>query len=159
MTVTKVALESLALSLRTDLAHADRHVKALSKWTGAAPVRDEKYVAATLLHHLYGAIEAIAERSVKVFDSDAPTGAANHTRLLQQASSAVEGVRGPILPSDDVIDDLRRFRHRFRKRYEDDLEPALLLPLIKDALAAWPQIRAHLVGFAEFVDDCAKVAP
>ncbi|HYV44883.1 MAG TPA: hypothetical protein VFA20_08480 [Myxococcaceae bacterium] len=62
MTVTKVALETLALALKADLAHADRHAKALSKWTITAPVQDEKYAAATLLHHLYGAIEAIAER-------------------------------------------------------------------------------------------------
>lgn len=107
---------------------------------------------------MYGAIEAIAERSLKVFDGYVPTGEANHVRLLQQASSAVEDIRGPILPSDGVIDDLRRFRHRFRKRYEDDLEPAHLSPLIKDAVEAWPRIRAHLVGFAAFVDECTRAA-
>jgi hypothetical protein len=158
MTVAKVALETLALALRTDLTHADRHAKALSRWTVAAPIRDETYVAATLLHHLYSAIEAVAERSLKVFDGDIPAGEANHKQLLRQASSAVEGIRGPVLPSDVVIDKLRRFRHRFRKRYEDDLEPAHLSPLIKDTVAAWPRIQAHIAGFAAFVDECARVA-
>jgi len=158
MTVTKVAFETLVVPLRTDLAHADRHVKTLSKWTDAAPVGSETYEAATLLHHLYSAIEAIAERSLKVLDGHIPTGEDSHTQLLQQASSAVEGIRGPILPSDVVIEKLRRFRHRFRKRYEDDLEPAHLSSLIKDTMAAWPRIREHIVGFAAFVDECARVA-
>jgi hypothetical protein len=159
MTATKVALEALAVALRTDLAHAERRVTGLSRWAAVAPVGDETYVAATLLQYLYSAIEAITERALKVFDGYVATGEDSHLQLLERALSAREGIRGPILPPDDLFDELRRFRHRFRRRYDDELEPAYFHPLIQSAVKAWPSIRAHLVGFAEFVDDCAKVAP
>ena len=150
MSLAKVALQ--------DLAHADKHTSELKTWEITAPTGYEPYAAAVLLHHVYGAIEATIERSLKIFDGASPDGVDSHVQLLEQASRAVEGVRGVILPHDDAVDELRRFRHRFRKRYDVDIEPALLQPVIKAAVTSWPRIRAHLDGFAAFVEECAKVA-
>jgi hypothetical protein len=155
---TRIALEDLARCIRQDLAQADRHVAELEVWRTIPPAGHGAYAAALLLHHLYTAIEAILERALKVFDGTAPEGNHSHVQLLQQAARPVEGVRDAILPQDDVVRDLRRFRHRLRKRYDDELDPTLLDPLIKAALNAWPKIRAHLEKFAAFTEECAKIA-
>lgn len=103
-------------------------------------------------------MEAIAERALRTFDGDVPRGEASHVELLERASNEVPRLRPAILPKSDAIDELRRFRHRFRKRYDEDLESGRLHPLIQSAIRAWPEIRASLVGFGAFVDECAKIA-
>lgn len=158
MNVTKAALEALSASLRADLDHGDRHVTTLAKWTQAPPVGVEVYAAAMLLHHLYGAIEAIVERAIKTFDGMTPKGEAFHVQLLEAASKEVAGLRPAILPQSSAVDELRRFRHRLRKRYDVDLEMGLLHPVIQSAVGAWPQIRASLATFSAFVDECIKAA-
>jgi hypothetical protein len=105
-----------------------------------------------------GAIEAIVERALKTFDGVAPKGEAFHVQALELASKEVVGLRPAILPQSSAIDDLRRFRHRFRKRYDVDLEIGLLHPVIQSAVGAWPRIRASLAEFGAFVDECAKAA-
>ncbi len=158
MSVTQVALEELAASIKEDLRHADRHVRDLATWKTTAPTGFELNAAAMLLHHLYGAIEAVVERSVKTFDGPFPDGDDSHIRLLEQGASAVDGVRPVILRRDSTIDDLRCFRHRFRKRYDVDLDVGRLHPVVKTAIGGWPHIRAQIVAFATFVDECARVA-
>jgi hypothetical protein len=59
---------------------------------------------------------------------------------------------------DGAIDEPRRFRHRFRKRYDEGLEVDKLHPVIKSAVAAWPRIRANLATWEAWVIDCAKIA-
>jgi hypothetical protein len=130
----------------------------LATWKNVAPKGYELNAAAMLLHHLYTAIEAILERSLKTFDGTVPGGNASHIQLLEQASTAVAGTRGVILPQDDAIDELRRFRHQFRKRYDVTLKVDQLHPVIKNAVTSWPRIRSHLASFAQFVDKCVEAA-
>ena len=158
MSMTKKVLEELVASLRDDLTHAERHVSELGTWKDTVPVGFEAYAAAMLLHHLYGAIESFVERSLKTFDGRIEEGEGSHIQLLEQASKEAKGVRGVILPRNATVDELRRFRHRFRKRYDVDLDPTLIHPVVRKALAAWPEIRGHLESFAAFVDECIKVA-
>jgi hypothetical protein len=160
VSVTQSALLALAEKLHDDLEHADRHAQELTALREHIPTGSEVYAVALLLHHLYyGAIEAIIERSLKTFDGVLPAGEQFHVALLEQAAVEVPGLRGPILPKDDAVDELRRFRHRLRKRYDDELDPALLHETLCSALDAWPQIRKHLTDFAVFVDACAAQAP
>jgi hypothetical protein len=133
-------------------------VKELEAWRTASPEGHGTYAAAFLLHHLYTAIEAILERALRTFDGMVPEGDKSHVQLLVQAARPVDGVRDVILPQDAVVDDLRRFRHRVRKRYDIEPDPTLLAPLIKDALDAWPRIREQLAKFAAFTEECAKIA-
>lgn len=158
MTVTKVALEELVISLKSDLSHADKHVAELATWKSTAPSGYEIYAAAMLLHHLYGAVEAILEQSLKTFDGKTPEGEGSHVQLLEQASTEVDGVRIVVLPRDGAIDELRRFRHLFRKRYDVSLESIEIHPVIKSAVAAWPRIRNNLATWEAWVLECAKVA-
>jgi hypothetical protein len=158
VSITEVALEELAASIKDDLSHADKHVAELATWNTIPPTGFELHAAAMLLHHLYGAIEAIVERCVKTFDGAAPGGEDSHVRLLELGSVAVDDVRGVILPRDFVVDELRRFRRRFRKRYDVDLDVAHIHRVIKSAVAGWPAIRGHLATFAAFVEECTKVA-
>ncbi|MGH7294362.1 MAG: hypothetical protein ACRELB_05500 [Polyangiaceae bacterium] len=158
MNVAKVALEELAASLRDDLARGDQYVRELGKWTTNIPTGYEVHAAAVFLHHLFGAIEAFVERSVKTFDGKVPEGEGSHVQLLDWASKDVPGVRAAILPLDASVDELRRFRHRFRKRYDSDLDGAHVQRLAQSAVAAWPAIRGHLATFTAFVDDCIRAA-
>ncbi len=158
MNVTKAALEALSAGLRADLAHGDRHAAELANWRQTPPVGYEVHAAALLLHHLYGAIEAIAERALKTFDGVTLKGEDFHIKVLELASKEVERLRPAILPQSSALDELRRFRHRFRKRYNEDLEVGLLHPIIQSAIGAWPQIRDSLAAFGAFVDECIEVA-
>jgi hypothetical protein len=106
----------------------------------------------------FGAIEAFLERSLKTFDGNVPEGDGSHVQLLDRASKDVPGVRGAILPIDMTVDELRRFRHRFRKRYDVDLDATHVQRVAQNAVAGWPTIRGHLATFAGFVDECIKVA-
>ena len=159
MSIAKRVLEELALNIKADLAHADKHAADLATWKDSAPRgQHEANSAAMLLHHLYTAIEAIVERSLKTLDGASPRGEDWHIQLLELASASVEGVRDAILPKDAAVDELRRFRHRFRKRYDAVVELTLLRPVIATAVEAWPRIRAHLAKFSAFVDACAAAA-
>ena len=158
MNAAKAVLEDLARCIKQDLTRADRHVKELEAWRMAAPAGHGAYAAAFLLHHLYTAIEAVLERALRTFDGTVPEGNNSHVQLLAQAARPVDGVRDVILPQDEVVDDLRRFRHRVRKRYDIEPDPTLLAPLIKDALDAWPRIRNQLAKFAAFTEECARIA-
>jgi ribonuclease HepT-like protein len=144
----------LARSLRDDLTHADKHAADLAPWSARTPVGYECHAAAILLHHLYEAIESFVERSLKTFDGTVPGGADSHIRLLEEGAREVTGMRPAILHRGEPVDELRRFRHRFRKRYDDDLDPELLHDTARSVLAAWPTIRAELASFADFVDKC-----
>jgi hypothetical protein len=158
LNATKLALEELALTLKTDVGHADKYVAELGAWSAAPPVGYEIDGAANRLHHLYGAIEDFVERSLKTFDGHVPVGEDSHMRLLQAGAMEAPGLRGVILPRFDAIDELRRFRHRFRKRYDSTLDAGLVHPVLQSTLAAWPAIRGHLVEFVEFVEKCLETA-
>jgi hypothetical protein len=158
MSVTKVALDDLAASIKADLEQADKHVKVLTTWQATAPTGNDLLAAALLLHHLYSAIEAIIERSLKLFDGTPTQGQDWHMRLLELASKEVPDLRPAILPTNEAVDELRRFRHRIRKRYDVDVDPDRLFPVLQTAVAEWPNIRAHIVVFSAFVDECARDA-
>jgi len=158
MSVLEAALDSLAANIESDLKSADKHVVMLAAWDGSPPEGNEIYAAAMLLHHLYGAIEAIIERSLNIFDGVMPEGPDWHVRLLELASHELSNSRPVILPQNDVVDELRRFRHLLRKRYSLDLEPERLAPLIHNAVTSWPTIREHLLRFLRFVRQCAQAA-
>ncbi len=158
MSNTKGALDELRASIRADLLRADKHVVDLTTWASKQPEGYETLAAALLLHHLYGAIEAIIERSLKLFDGSNPHGQDWHMRLLESASRELPEVRPIILPQNDTVDELRRFRHRLRKRYDVDTVPERLHPVIQSAITSWPKIRVHLVRFVDFVDECAQGA-
>jgi hypothetical protein len=158
LNVTKVALESLALTLKDDVAHADRFVADLGTWRLLEPKGYEADAAATRLHHLYGAIEDFVGRALKTFDGSVPVGDDSHVRVLEAGALEVRGVRAVILPRLDSIDELRRFRHRFRKRYDSSLDPSLVHSVVKSTLGAWPGIRGHLLAFVAFVDECVEKA-
>lgn len=134
MNATRASLDALLANLRGDLAHAEQHVRDLGRWREHAPVGYEAFAAALLLHHVYSAIEAMLERALKTFDGGLPVGDSSHIELLERASAEVPGVRPLILPNLTAVDELRRFRHRLRKRYDVDLEPARLQPIIQTAL-------------------------
>jgi hypothetical protein len=158
VSVTKIALEILAARLREDLARASEHATELSEWRDRAPEGHEAYAAAYLLHHFYTAIEAIIERALLVFDGALPIGEDSHIQLLEQAAREVRDVRPVILPTNRAVDELRRFRHHMRKRYDVDLDPARLHRVVRVALEGWPGIREDLAAFVAFVDECIKEA-
>jgi hypothetical protein len=158
MTSTAAALAALAEKLKDDLAHADRHLASLQALPSLAANGYEGFAAAYLLQQIYGAIEAMVERGVRTFDGVSPSGDDWHIRLLERAAKEVPGVRVAILPTSDAVDELRRFRHRVRKRYDDELDASLLGEVISSTIEGWADIRTSLVTFVRFVDDCATQA-
>jgi hypothetical protein len=158
VTAPLATLQSLAAAVQSALDSADEFVAQLEPWRAEPPKGYETFAAATLLHHLYGAIEDIIERSIKVFDGIEPSGESSHIKMLELAAVEVPGKRPAILSTDPAVDSLRRFRHRFRKRYAVQLDPSLLYPVVVQAVQSWPHVKAQLAVFADFIDDCIRTA-
>ena len=54
-----------------------------------------------------------------------------------------------------ALDELRQFRHVVRNIYADDLMPEKIGNLVQIVERAWPQLRAELLAFAEFLSQVA----
>jgi len=54
------------------------------------------------------------------------------------------------------LDELRRFRYLVRNVYTFNLVPDKIEPLITALPALWPQVRAELLAFGDFLSDLAQ---
>lgn len=155
MNTSREAFQALSQEIQSDLDAAAKRVAELQAWASDEPEGIEMYAVAFLLQGLYAAIEAILQRSVKLFDGPLPQGEDWHIQLLNAAAQEVTG-RPVILPQHDTVDELRRFRHFAHKGYSRELDPALLHGVIQSVNTSWTEIRGHLERFHAFVNECVQ---
>lgn len=55
-----------------------------------------------------------------------------------------------------MLDEFRRFRHVVRNVYTFNLVPEKMEPLISSLSKLWPQVRAELMAFADFLEELAQ---
>jgi hypothetical protein len=105
------------------------------------------------LHSWYSALESLLERILAAVDGSTPTGKALHAELLRQASRPLEGIRPAILAPQRFadIDELRKFRHFFRRAYALDLRHDKLRRSLEPFVHVHRDIDADLAQFADFV--------
>ena len=95
------------------------------------------------LHNLYGAFEQLFEEIARFFENRIDQ-ARYHSDLIRRMQLEIRGIRPALLceATASDLDELRRFRHRFRHAYATELDPAKVAELV----AKVPRIRS---GFGE----------
>jgi hypothetical protein len=119
----------------------------------AVDVRYDREIAiGSMLHNCFGAMESALERLVLAIDGGLPTGSDFHAELIRRASTPIDGLRpamiSPSLAAD--LQQLRRFRHAFRRAY-GDFDYARAGGNVPIASRAVTDLSAQLTEFAEAV--------
>jgi len=152
--VTRADLLTLARAIRGDWDAA--RVQAGRALAFAERLDDDtgQTVVAASLHHFYGAIESLAERTVRAFGQTVSRGERWHQELLEAASWDIEGVR-PALFAPSTVADLRvllRFRHFFRHAYAVAWDPEKLGANLVVLARVEPLLARDIEAFLEVIE-------
>jgi hypothetical protein len=125
-------------------------------WRRAQRSSDDLYLdsVALNLHGFYAGLERLFEMIAAVVDGHVPRGENWHQVLLEQVAAETPAVR-PAVISDKtrwILDEYRGFRHVVRNVYTFRFDPAKVRKLVERAPAAYSQVRAELLAFADFLD-------
>jgi hypothetical protein len=155
----------LAKRIQTELTDLERvQLRALDSWEHAKRAAAEQDVylesVALNLHGLYSGLEKLFEHIARYVDHFVPTGDMWHRDVLQQMTEVREKVRPAVISQESwqFLDELRRFRHVVRNVYTFNLVPEKMQPLLAGLQDQWPQTRAELLAFADYVTALAKVS-
>ena len=151
------SLRRLASRIRDEIQDLDRAVQRASEaWRRATVSTDDLYIdsVALNLHGFYAGLERIFELIATEMDGTSPAGDAWHQLLLQQMATDIPQVRPPVLSpaSRDGLDRYRAFRHIVRNVYAFKFDPVRIGQLVEGAVPLYAQVRAELLGFADFLD-------
>lgn len=150
----------LAQRIRDECDELARVVDRIQEgWRRAQGSSDDLYLdsVALNLHSFYAGLERLFEMLAGVVDGELPRGENWHQMLLQQVATEAPAVR-PAVISDEtrwILDEYRGFRHVVRNVYTFRFDPAKVQSLVERAPAAYSQVRAELLAFADFLDQRA----
>ena len=155
----------LAERLRGEAPDLERVIqRALQSWERGqhSPGQQDVYLdsVALNLHGFYSGVERLFELIARHVDRKLPTGETWHHDLLQQMARDIEKTRPAIISSESasMLDELRRFRHLVHNVYTLNLVPEKMEPLISALPELWPQLRAELLAFADFLEDVVQAS-
>jgi hypothetical protein len=155
--------EELVERIRGESSDLDRLVqRMLSAWNRSKSISKEQDVylesVALNLHGFYSGLERLFELIARRVDQNLPSGDTWHRDLLNQMAQDVRELRPAVISPERIssLDELRRFRHLVRNVYTFNLVPDKIEPLITALPALWPQVRAELLAFADFLSDLAR---
>ena len=155
--------EELVERIRGESSDLDRLVqRVLSAWNRSKSTLKEQDVylesVALNLHGFYSGLERLFELIARRVDQNLPSGDTWHRDLLNQMAQDVTELRPAVISLERVssLDELRRFRHLVRNVYTFNLVPDKIEPLITALPALWPQVRAELLAFVDFLSDLAQ---
>lgn len=151
--------EELSSRIRAETGNLQDIITKISHTWSALPVNQydqDIYIdsIALRLHAVYTGLEKIFQLISRVIDEDTPVGRTWHRELLESMASDIPGRRPAVISSAAVsyLDELRRFRHMVRNVYTTNLDPARIKPLIDDLTTWFPQIKAELLAFSDFLE-------
>lgn len=127
-------------------------VKAMEDLWAHLPTRP-KFVgviaAGKLLHDFSQHIERIFERICVWLEGEVPSGEEWHKRLLWHMAEEVEGVRPPVISPELArrIEELLKFRHKFRYTPGIELEWEKIEPLLREAPGVFDEFKGALTRF------------
>jgi hypothetical protein len=109
------------------------------------------------LHGFYAGLERLLEMIAGVVDGRLPRGENWHQMLLDQVATEAPAVRPAVISGETrwILDEYRGFRHVVRNVYTFRFDPAKVGSLVERAPAAYSQVRAELLAFADFLDQRA----
>lgn len=150
-------IQILKAEIAADLQAIETIYAALDR-LGHQLASEEQFIAlAYFLHNLYGAFEHIFHQITRVFGDPIVSDRSRwpaEVLQLQQMTLAIEGLR-PRVISDlayDCLDEMRRFRHRFRCFYRTPLERENLKLVSARANELRTIYRAEIDQFVVFLD-------
>lgn len=122
----------------------------------ASPEEQHIYVdsVALNLHGFYSGMERLFELIARQVDSNVPEQGNWHRDLLHQMAQDLPAIRPAVISQETtaVIDELRRFRHLVRNVYTTNLAPEKMTGLMASVPQLWPQLRAELLAFADYLE-------
>lgn len=158
-------LRTLIARIRRDLAVVhrinERIDRAVGRWESAEDgPADPELTAATALHleTLYTAVEGLFGRVANTMEGSLPKGDDWHRLLLEQMTLDIEGVRPAVIDADLArqLDLLRRFRHRIRHAYEEELDRQRMAEVLAARVAALDALPSALESIETFLDRAAR---
>jgi hypothetical protein len=107
---------------------------------------------AYLIHNLYTAFESYFLRVAKHFENNLDD-ASWHRELIDRMRIEVPGIRPAVVSTGiaENLDELRRFRHRFRNIYKSHLRSDRVLEVSDIAIAVSDQFSKDHTRFLEWV--------
>lgn len=155
--------QQLVERIRGEVPDLERVVqRARRVWPQAQKVSGEQdaYLdsVALNLHSFYSGLERLFELIARHVDRTLPTSETWHRDLLQQMAQEVADVRPAVIGQDSAmsLDEFRRFRHLVRSVYTMTLVPEKMAGLMSALPGLWPQLRAELLAFADFLEELAQ---
>jgi hypothetical protein len=150
-------LRRLASRIRDEIQNLDRAVhRASEAWQRAAVSSDGFYIdgVALDLHGFYAGEEQLFQLIATELDGISPAGEAWRQLLLQQMATDILQVRLPVLSatSRDGLDKYQAFRHIVRNVYAFRFDPVRIEQLVDGTSPIYAQVRARLLGVADFLD-------
>ncbi len=115
---------------------ASRHTDMRLRAEGAADSEMASMALAYLIHNLYTAFESYFLRVAKHFENNLDD-SAWHRELIDRMRIEVPGIRPALIPPElaEDLDELRRFRHRFRNIYKSQLRVDRVLEVSEIAVS------------------------
>lgn len=106
------------------------------------------------LHGFYAGLERLFEIIAAGIDGNVPQGANWHQVLLEQMATEMPPVRPAVISTvtQQMLDEYRGFRHVVRNVYTFRFDPMRVQHLVQNVPAAFLQIRAELLAFADFLE-------
>jgi hypothetical protein len=150
---------SLIARIRSEVSDLEQIVERASRgWSEVqqASAAQFAYVdsVALNLHSFYSGLERLFELIARHVDRNLPHDETWHRDLLQQMAQDRPDTRPAVISQESAtaIDEFRRFRHLVRNVYTIQLAPEKMAGLMEALPEIWPQLRAELLAFANFLD-------
>lgn len=105
------------------------------------------------LDRFYTAAEDLLLRIALELNGGGPAGEDWHKQLLSQMEKDIPGLRPAVIGHETrcLLDDLRRFRHRVRHAYDEELEWAKMERLLETVTTAQKALISDLEEFKRFL--------
>lgn len=133
--------------IATVYGHIEKDLELLQQDDSAFGQVPRDYVVeatASHIHDLYTGIENIYQRIIIFTDGKKPTGQDFHKKVLEIAHETLK------LSDEDenrLLDDLRGFRHVFRKAYGMRMDPERVETKAKEICLRWAGIKLKITNF------------
>lgn len=152
--MTRADLLTLARAVRGDWEAARVQAARALAFTDRLDDDTAQTVVAASLHHFYGAVESLAERTLRAFGQTVSRGERWHQELLDAASWSIGGVR-PAIFGPSTVADLRvllRFRHFFRHAYAVAWDPEKLRANLTVLARVEPLLASDIAALLEVIE-------
>lgn len=144
----------LKASIDADVREIESLYGRLAQHSGNLTTTEQAILAGYYLHNLYNAFENICLSVAKAFENQVDR-EQWHSALLKRMTLDVEGLRPRLLGEEAYrcLDELRRFRHVFRKAYTVDLDPRRVALVVDEAERLQGLYKAEFERFKAFLDN------